>query len=329
MEKIDILMPTYNGEKYIRAQLDSILSQSYSNINIIISDDNSTDSTVCILEEYVKKDNRIQLYKQKENLGCVKNIEFLLKKVTSDYYMLSDQDDVWNNDKIEITYNKMIESNADLVFTDLEIVDKDLNTLFPSFTRKKRLYHKINKCKESFEMLYLYNCVTGCTLLTKKKFIDKTIPFPSNTKYIIHDAWIALNVALNGKIVYIDKSTIKYRQHDNNVVGSKTNSKYLNDFDMLRNLFIDVKLELFDTYLNSNLCFPLDVKELNKKAFSYFSSIREKKNINLKNISIFHKLYRYESLHLYVFYFVIMNLPILARIGFNIFYFIRRVKNNL
>ena len=100
-DTIDILLPTYNGEKYLKEQLDSILNQTYKNIRLIISDDCSKDSTPKILEEYRKKDERIELYLQKENIGVVKGIEFLLKKVKSNYYMLADQDDVWLPIKVE------------------------------------------------------------------------------------------------------------------------------------------------------------------------------------------------------------------------------------
>lgn len=98
-EKIDILLATYNGEKYVAEQIESILNQTYKNFNLIISDDNSSDNTSKILEEYAKKDNRIILNLQEKNLGVVKNIEFLLKQVQNEYYMLSDQDDVWLEQK--------------------------------------------------------------------------------------------------------------------------------------------------------------------------------------------------------------------------------------
>ena len=89
-EKVDVLLATYNGEKYLKEQIDSILNQTYQNINLIISDDNSNDSTRKILEEYKKIDNRIKTYLQDKNLGYIKNFEFLLTKVESNYYMLSD-----------------------------------------------------------------------------------------------------------------------------------------------------------------------------------------------------------------------------------------------
>ena len=144
-EKVDVLLATYNGEKYLKEQIDSILNQTYQNINLIISDDNSNDSTRKILEEYKKIDNRIKIYLQDKNLGYIKNFEFLLTKVESNYYMLSDQDDVWLPEKIEKSMKTLKEKNADLVFGDLEVVDEKLNTIYPSFGDFMLLNRKINK----------------------------------------------------------------------------------------------------------------------------------------------------------------------------------------
>ena len=144
-EKVDVLLATYNGEKYLKEQIDSILNQTYQNINLIISDDNSNDSTRKILEEYKKIDNRIKTYLQDKNLGYIKNFEFLLTKVESNYYMLSDQDDVWLPEKIEKSMKTLKEKNADLVFGDLEVVDEKLNTIYPSFGDFMLLNRKINK----------------------------------------------------------------------------------------------------------------------------------------------------------------------------------------
>lgn len=144
-EKVDVLLATYNGEKYLKEQIDSILNQTYQNINLIISDDNSNDSTRKILEEYKKIDNRIKIYLQDKNLGYIKNFEFLLTKVESNYYMLSDQDDVWLPEKIEKSMKTLKEKNADLVFGDLEVVDEKLNTIYPSFGDFMLLNRKINE----------------------------------------------------------------------------------------------------------------------------------------------------------------------------------------
>ena len=159
MEKIDVLMATYNGEKYLREQIDSILNQTYSNINLIISDDCSTDKTQEILKEYEQKDSRVILKLHKERFGIIKNFEYLLNQVKSDYYMLSDQDDVWLPEKIEKSFKKLNDENADLVFADLEVVDENLKTIYPSYGDYMLLNRKIKKCINSYELNYLYNCV--------------------------------------------------------------------------------------------------------------------------------------------------------------------------
>ena len=110
-DKVDILVATYNGEKYLKEQLDSILNQTYNNIRIIISDDNSTDGTRDILKQY-EANNKITVFYQENNLGYIKNFEFLLKKVENDIYMLSDQDDVWMPEKIEKTYETFEKEKA-------------------------------------------------------------------------------------------------------------------------------------------------------------------------------------------------------------------------
>ena len=127
-EKVDVLVATYNGEKYLREQLDSIIKQTYKNIRILISDDCSKDRTQEILQEYEKKDDRIKIFLHDRNLGSNKNFEFLLRQVESKFYMLSDQDDVWLPEKIEKTIQKQKETGADLVFGDLEVVNEKLET---------------------------------------------------------------------------------------------------------------------------------------------------------------------------------------------------------
>ena len=320
---IDILMATYNGEKYLEEQIDSILGQTYKNIRLIISDDCSTDNTKNILKKYQEKEN-IEIYYQKENLGYVKNFEFLLQKVENEIYMLSDQDDVWMSNKVEDTLKKLEEDNADLVFTDLEIVDENLNTIDKSFNRKMDKFRKIEKTlgKKSFE--YLYNNITGCTIMSKKEWINKILPIPKNSKYVIHDSWIGLIISLKGKISYLDKPTIKYRQHGDNQVGTERTSHKYKKFSQIRELFINVKKDLFKTYIENEEKFPDDLKELNYKGKRYFDDIEEKTKINLKNWTVFHKLYKNESLQYYILNFIILNLPILGEMAFKVY---KKLKN--
>ena len=321
MEQIDILMATYNGGKYLREQIESILNQTYKNFRLIISDDCSKDGTREIIKEYENKDERVISYFQEQNLGYVKNFEFLLTKVENEIYMLSDQDDVWNNTKVEHTYNKLKDSNADLVFTDLEVVNEKLETIYPSFNDFMLLSRKIKKYINTYELQYLYNCVTGCTLMSKKQFLDKILPIPTYSKYAIHDTWIGVIVSIYGKVAYLDEKTIKYRQHGNNQVGTDKISHKFKELDNVRELFLEVKLGLFGTYVQKRESFPENLQIENQKALDYFEDIKNKKHINLKNWNVFHKLYKTETFSYYILNFLIMNLPGISRILFKIRYY--------
>ena len=319
-EKIDVLLATYNGEKYLKEQIDSILNQTYKNIHLIVSDDGSKDNTRAILEQYQKQDNRITIYFQEQNLGYIKNFEFLLEKVESDYYMLSDQDDVWLPEKIEKSMQTLKNQNADLVFGDLEVVDENLKTIYPSFGDFMLLNRKIKKYINSYKVNYLYNCVTGCTILSKKEYIKDILPMPHNSKYVLHDYWMGLMVALKGKLAYMPEKYIKYRQHGNNQIGTDKISHKFKKLDQVRNLFIEVKLGVFGTYVENNSKFPKDVQELNLQALEYFKMVQTKKNFNFKKWNIYHKLYRDETFSYYILNFIIMNLPFIGRGLFNIRY---------
>ena len=312
-EQVDVLLATYNGEKYVAEQIDSILNQTYKNIHLIISDDCSKDNTSEILKEYEQKDKRITVYIQQHNLGVIKNIEFLLKKVTNNLYMLSDQDDVWLPQKIEKSVETLKKENADLVFGDLEVVDQNLKTMYPSFGDYMLLNKKIKKYINSYRVNYLYNCVTGCTVLSKKEFIEKILPIPTDSKYLIHDHWIGLIVALNGKLAYMPEKYIKYRQHGDNQVGTEKISHGFKTIDQVRNLFINVKLGVFGTYVKYNYNFPKELQNLNTEAYNYFKMLEKKKNFNFKNWNVFYKLYKTESFKYYIMNFIIMNLPAIGR----------------
>ncbi len=315
---IDILLATYNGEKYLKPQLDSILAQTYSNFRLIISDDLSSDNTRKILEEYSKKDNRIVLYFQEKNLGVIKNFEFLLKKVEAEYYMFSDQDDIWKESKIEKSIKKIEETKSDLVYSDLEVVDEDLRVIYKSYWKLKGIYKKIKKYN-NFESLYLNNFVTGCTILSKKELIDIFLPLPNTSKYVLHDYWIPLIISQKGKISYIEEPLIKYRQHKNNKIGSKKRSDELNNLVEIRNLFIDVKKQHFKVFIeNENKFIDENIKKLNKEALKYYEMLETKNIINFKNWALFFKLYKYEEFNYKMQNFLILNIPILAKLLFKL-----------
>ncbi len=313
MEKVDILLATYNGEKYLREQIDSILNQTYTEFRLLISDDGSTDGTRDILKEYKEKDSRIEVFMQDDNLGVVKNFEFLLKKVEAKYYMFSDQDDIWKETKIEKSLNK-IEEGYDLVYSDLEVVDENLNVTYSSYWKLKGIYNKIKKYN-NFESLYLNNFVTGCTIISKKELMNLFMPLPNTSKFVLHDYWISLIISQSGKIAYIEEPLIKYRQHKNNKVGSKKKSDELKSIDEIRSLFIQVKKEHFKVFIENEDKFKSEeVKKLNRKALEYYEMLETKKNINFKGLGLFLKLYKYEGLSYNLQNFAILNLPIIAKI---------------
>ena len=312
-EQIDILLATYNGEKYLSELIDSILSQTYKNIRLIISDDCSKDNTREILDKYKKEDSRVIVYKQEQNQGYVKNFEFLLKKVESDYYMLADQDDVWLPEKVEKSLQKLKAENADLVFGDLEVVDQNLKTIYPSFNDFMLLSRKIQKYIKSYKLNYLYNCITGCTILAKSKFISQILPMPTTSKYFIHDHWIGIIMSTYGKLAYMPEKYIKYRQHGDNQVGTNKISHKFTKLTQVRELFINVKLGVFGTYVENNDRFPKEIQELNQKAYDYFNMVKDKKNFNFRNWKIFHELYKTETKMYYIENFIIMNMPLIGK----------------
>lgn len=326
MEKVNILMATYNGRRYVAKQIESILNQTYKDFRLIISDDCSTDSTLKILEEYEKKDKRIEVYCQGENLGIVENFEFLIGKVRSEFFMFADQDDVWEIDKIEKSLNKIESENLDLVYTDLEVVDSKLNQIAPSLWKLKGFDYKIKKYND-FKSLYLNNYITGCTMIIRSKWINEFLPLPKSSKYVLHDYWISLIISQSGYIGYLSDTTVKYRQHSKNKIGSKTKSELMDNIEDIRNLFLDVKIDHFKVFIeNEDKIKNNEYKELNKIALKYYEDLKKVKRFSLKKINIFIKLYKYESFNYILKNMIILHMPGIARFYFKKFK--KKVKND-
>ena len=207
-------------KKYLKAQLDSLFSQSYKNFKLIARDDGSSDKTLEILKSY-----DIELLPSNENIGVKSSFETLLKYAfensDADYFMFCDQDDVWNQDKVKLTLQKMYEmeklykNTPILVHTDLEVVDENLHTINPSFMKLQNLNEKKNRLNN----LLIQNTITGCTVMINRDLAKLCLPMSSNA--IVHDWWVGLVASCFGKIAYLQQSTIKYRQHTSNTIGAK------------------------------------------------------------------------------------------------------------
>lgn len=210
---ISVCMATYNGEKYIKEQLDSILSQIGENDKLIISDDSSTDNTVQIIKSF--KDNRIKIFENQKFKSPIFNFENALNNATGDIIVLSDQDDIWKANKIE-TIKKYMQ-NYDLVLSDADIIDEKGNILHKSF-------YKLNGSKNGFIKNIVKNSYLGCTMAFNKKILDKSLPFPKDLP--MHDWWIGLISEMYGKTYFIEDKLINYRRHGNNASPTGEKSKY-------------------------------------------------------------------------------------------------------
>ena len=232
-KKIDILMATYNGEKYRAEQIDSIICQTYKNWNLLIRDDGSSDNTFKILMEYEKRDDRIKIIKdEKGNLGIVKNFEELLKISDSELIMFSDQDDVWKKDKIKIMIKYV--SDYDLIVSDAIVVNEKLECVNES------LFY-IVKSKNGIIKNTIKNTYYGCCMLFQRKILKKVLPIPNN-KEIGHDLWIGLISERYYKVKFINEKLIYFRRHLNNITTinkSKRNlkMKIVGRYIILKELF--------------------------------------------------------------------------------------------
>ncbi|MGE5329787.1 MAG: glycosyltransferase family 2 protein [Deltaproteobacteria bacterium] len=245
--KIDILLSTYNGEKFIREQLDSLLGQTFQDWRLLIRDDGSLDATIEIIQEYSKRypEKIVFINDQDKHLGACFSFARLLELSDAEYMMFCDQDDVWLDNKIEITLAKMLEMEKAyfdkpiLVHTDLKVADQNLKVSSDSIWR----YQKLNPERQSLNYMLVENNVTGCTVLINKKLKELVMPFSKEA--IIHDWWLALVASALGKIGYVKQPTILYRQHGRNEIGAKKYSlkyfiKKFENKNKMTNLFYNI-----------------------------------------------------------------------------------------
>ena len=227
--KVQILMAVFDGAQYIQAQIDSLLSQTYTDWELFISDDNSCDSSLSIIRDYCKKDSRIRLVLDDVHAGSAKqNFMNLLSVADADYVMFCDQDDIWDSNKIELTLHNMKCEEAArpsglpiLLSTDLRVVDQDLNLIASSFLKMTGL--KFDKTDFGY---FMSSClVTGCTMMINRPLLLLAQNAEPNIDAILmHDWWLSLIASAYGHVSYINKQTISYRQHAHNSVGAQRRS---------------------------------------------------------------------------------------------------------
>ncbi|HHY26991.1 MAG TPA: glycosyltransferase family 2 protein [Desulfitobacterium dehalogenans] len=264
---ITILMGTYNGEKFITEQIESILCQTEDNWKLIIQDDCSTDAMVSILQSYVTNyPHKITLIQREFPSGSAKNnFISMLKFAKSEYIMTCDQDDIWLPSKIELTLKKMHESEGYygkdkplLVHTDLKIVDEKLEVIAESMFH----YQSLDSKRDKFNNLLVQNIVTGCTIMFNRRLLEMVYSVPEES--IMHDWWFALVAAAFGKIGFVNEPTILYRQHSSNEVGAKNANSILYNIKRLSNKE-QTKLTIQSTYNQATSFLRLYEKELTEE----------------------------------------------------------------
>lgn len=217
--KLSVCMAVYNGEEFIKEQLESILLQLGENDEVIISDDGSTDSTLSIVESY--NDSRIRTFHSGKK-SIVKNFENSLKRATGDVVFLSDQDDIWYPNKVATILSYL--QKYDLVFSNASV--------FSENKEKAYLLYKTKGTRTGFLKNLLKNNYIGATMAFKKHMLNRALPFP-DTIYM-HDIWIALTGELFGSTHYIDQPLIYYRRHGNNAseTGGKSSNTLITKLQM-------------------------------------------------------------------------------------------------
>jgi hypothetical protein len=223
--RVIIVMATYNGSRFIEEQIQSILAQSYANWVLYVRDDGSCDDTVQKIMKFERNDPRIQMVRDElGNQGAIGNfsilMEFALKK-NAGYVFFADQDDIWNREKIttllagmqklELTYSAQTPL---LVHCDLTVVNEVLQVISNSFVKFSRL----SPTTSDLGVLLCQNQVTGCACAINRALLELACPVPHNV--LMHDWWTALLASSVGKIGFIPKSLVNYRQHGGNVLGA-------------------------------------------------------------------------------------------------------------
>lgn len=321
---VDIIVTTYNTkEKFLRKQIESLIEQTHKHIKIYISDDASPNKEINqILEEYAKKDDRIKLYIQKENIGYNKNFEYLLKQTTAEYIMFCDHDDIWNNDKVEKSLRKIKESKVDLVYSNCNQIDENGQVIKENYFKYKNVPIVKGKSK-----LAISRCIgIGCSQIITSQIKEKMLPFKKNV--IAHD-WLAGFIANENKgIDYIYEPLFNYRLHQNNVFGGRNLSQNLERWKEKEGntykSYLKYRQVVIETaYLDgAKMCLEYTESKENKKfieeLIKYYEKIKKSEYINLKIIKYFKLLAGKNLLKKMIKEIMIFHFPIIGYIIFKI-----------
>lgn len=280
--RINIIMCTYNGEKYIKPQLDSILNQTYKNFKLYIKDDGSSDNTISIINEYCKKDSRIILIDGPEHLGYPKCFMYaLFHSEASEYYAFCDQDDIWNNDKIENGLQMIGNYHSNfpvLYFSNVDYYDGNMN-----FLRNSRFSTNYNGSEVlPVEIALFGGDALGMTYIFNNEVRNILEIAYKNGYKNFKDGFIKIYCALAGTVLYNKKSSAKYRRHIN-ATTSKSNptSLFNRYYSMVKQLFFDKNTKYdFDEVIEAiEVLFDSNIKDENRRIYKILSQNNLKSNL--------------------------------------------------
>jgi glycosyltransferase involved in cell wall biosynthesis len=203
MPLVSIALCTYNGARYLPQQLDSLLAQTFTNIEIVAVDDGSTDGTIAILNDYASRHPNFKIVKNDENLGYIKNFERAINLCTGDFIALCDQDDIWLQNKIDVLMANIGDSM--LIYHDSAFVDEHGKPLNKKVSDVRNFYAGTNA-----NVFLLENCVSGHALMFKRPLLHFLNGF---NKTIFHDWWLVYAACNNGGVTFVNQVLVQYRQH--------------------------------------------------------------------------------------------------------------------
>lgn len=309
MAEIDILMATYNGEQYIKQQIESILSQTFCDFNLIISDDKSSDKTLEIINDYMKVDSRIRLYQNERNLGYNDNFMLLISRSNAPFFAIADQDDIWHNNQLQNLYDAITTHDVDIVYGKSGYINEE------NIQIKHRKYIKEIEVSDPYE-IFEDNIVPGRNMMVNSRLKEQLFPYPDLSRQFIYDWYLTLKALENKGVYYINQEVNLYRVHTASVTNTnvyapmrkKSFKEKVIYIEKLRQEAINTRIqriEIFKSFLNDQS----DI-EMYK---SYIKQLSHTKFINFDFLS-FNKFMKIRTPYYKVIFLIILHFPILYRV---------------
>ncbi len=247
--RVSIALCTYNGARYLREQLDSLLSQSHPNIEIVATDDASQDESQKVLHHYASLDSRVSVVTNSKRLGFSSNFSATLQRCSGSYICPCDQDDIWHPDKITRLL-KAIQGH-DLVYCDSAMVNSEGVSLNRRLSQDRGMYSG----RDPLTFL-LTNCISGHAMLFRRSLLDRAKPFPSG---IYYDWWISIVAATGNGVLYVDEPLVYFRRHQSTVTSFGNVRKPIG---IKMRAFLEERIVLLDAMKRLQSARQMDIERL-------------------------------------------------------------------